>query len=281
MEGSLHHYRKPYRIIRPRVGWQAIDVREIWKARELLATLALRDVKLRYRQTALGIIWVVLQPTLAAAIFAFVFGQIARLPSEGVPYFVFSYTSIIAWNVFSNTLMRTSGCIVQNSHLILKISFPRLILPLSTVFSIVIDFGVALLVLTLLLIINGLVPGAGLLLLPVWLSLIILLAIGIGMIASALMVIYRDVQYVLPVLIQLWLYASPVAYAVSVVPARFRPFYFLNPLTGLLEAFRWSLLGRGEIRWESVGYSALFTFLVFIGGAFIFKRMERRFADVI
>ena len=281
MEGSLHQYRKPDRIIRPRVGWQAIDVREIWKARELLATLALRDVKLRYRQTALGIIWVVLQPTLAAAIFAFVFGQIARLPSEGVPYFVFSYTSIIAWNVFSNTLMRTSGCIVQNSHLILKISFPRLILPLSTVFSIVIDFGVALLVLTVLLIVNGLGPGAGLLLLPVWLSLLILLAIGIGMIASALMVIYRDVQYVVPVLIQLWLYASPVAYAVSVVPARFRPLYFLNPLTGLLEAFRWSLLGRGALRWEYVLYSAFFTFIVFLGGAFIFKRMERRFADVI
>src|SRR4051812_14558758 len=246
MEGPLPQYRKPYRTIRPRSGWQAINLRDIWKARELLLTLASRDLKLRYRQTILGVLWVVIQPLLAAGIFSFIFGQVAKLPSDGVPYFIFTYTGLLAWNLFQATLTRASGCIVQNSHLILKVSFPRLVLPLSTVFSVIIDFGVALLMLAVLMFINRIGPGAGILLLPLWFSLILLLSVGIGLIGSTLMVIYRDVQYVLPVLMQFWLYASPVAYAVAAVPPRFRAFYFLNPLTGLLEAFRWSLLGRGE-----------------------------------
>ena len=281
MEASLHQYRKPYRTIRPRSGWQALNLRDLWQARELLLTLATRDVKLRYRQTLLGVLWVVIQPVLAASIFSLVFGRIANLPSHGIPYFIFAYTGILAWNAYQTTLTRVSGCIVQNNHVIVKVSFPRLVLPISTVLSVIIDFGVALLVLVVLILMNGIRPGAGILLLPVWLFLILLLSLGVGLAAATLMVIYRDVQYMIPVLIQLWLYASPVAYAAAAVPVQFRALYFLNPLTALLEAFRWSLLGRGEIRWQYIVYSAFCSFIVFICGALIFKRLEPRFADVI
>jgi homopolymeric O-antigen transport system permease protein len=281
MEAALHQYRKPYRTIRPRSGWQALNLRDLWQARELLLTLATRDVKLRYRQTLLGVLWVVIQPVLAASIFSLVFGRIANLPSHGIPYFIFAYAGILAWNAYQTTLIRVSGCIVQNNHVIVKISFPRLVLPISTVLSVMIDFGVALLVLVVLMLVNDIRPGLGILLLPVWLFLILLFSLGVGLAAATLMVIYRDVQYVIPVLIQLWLYASPVAYAAAAVPVRLRTLYFLNPLTALLEAFRWSLLGRGEIRWQYIVYSAFASFIAFICGALIFRRLEPRFADVI
>ncbi len=281
MDSSLYPYEKPYKKIRPRSGWQAIDLRGIWTARELLVTLAKRDITLRYRQTALGVSWVVLQPLAGAGIFAVVFGLIAHLPSEGIPYFIFSYAGLLAWNAFSATLTRASGCVVQNSHLVSKVFFPRLILPLSVIFSTVVDFVVALIMLLVLMAIDRVPLSRGVLLLPVWFALVLLLAVGIGFFCSALLVVYRDVQYVLPVLLQFGLYASPVAYSLSAVPTRFRSLYFLNPLTGLLEAFRWSLFGQGEMRWGFVVYSAFVTFIVFICGALVFRRMEPRFADVI
>lgn len=272
---------KPYLSIRPRSGWQALDVKEIWEFRDLLTTLGLRDVKLRYRQTALGAAWVLLQPLLAAGIFSVVFGRIAKLPSDGVPYFVFAYAGLLGWNAFSSTLTKASGCLVANSGLISKIFFPRLILPLSTVFSSLIDFGVALVMMAVLLIAYGIAPGIGLLLLPVWLFLILLLAMGIGLYTAALTVSYRDVQYILPVITQFLLYASPIAYALSAVPQNLRTIYFLNPLSGLLEGFRWSLLNRGHLEIGTVVYSAVVSFTVFLMGAYSFKKMERKFADVI
>ena len=272
---------KPYLSIRPRSGWQALDVKEIWEFRDLLTTLGLRDIKLRYRQTALGAVWVILQPLLAAGIFSVVFGRIAKLPSDGVPYFVFSYAGLLGWNAFNSTLSKVSGSMVGNAGLISKIYFPRLILPLSTVFSTLIDFGVALGMMAGLLIAYGITPGIGLLLLPVWLLLILMLAMGIGLFTSALMVSYRDVGFILPVLMQFLLYASPIAYALSAVPKNLRTVYFLNPLSGLLEAFRWSLLGRGQMEAGTLVYSAAVSLGVFLLGAFSFKKMERKFADVI
>jgi len=272
---------RPYKKIRPQSGWQAIDLRGIWTAREVLITLAKRDITLRYRQTALGVSWVVLQPLAGAGIFTVVFGLIARLPSDGIPYFVFSYAGLLAWNALSTTLTRASGCMVQNPRLVSKVFFPRLILPLSVIFSTVVDFVVALFMLFVLMAIERVPLSRGVLLLPVWFALVVLLAVGIGFFCSALLVVYRDVQYVLPVLVQFWLYASPVAYSVTAVPTRLRGLYFLNPLTGLLEAFRWSLFGRGEMHWGFLVYSVLVTFIIFIGGALVFKRMEPRFADVI
>lgn len=277
---------RPSRTLKAKPGWQALNVKELWLFRDLLLTLASRDVKLRYRQTAIGALWVVLQPLLAAGIFTFVFGKVANLPApNGVPYFVFSYAGLLGWNVFSNTVLKVSASLVQNSNLISKVYFPRLILPLSMMFSTLIDFAVALTLLPILMVVAHVVPGLSLLTLPLWFGLIMLLALGIGMFASALAVTYRDVQYVIPVLMQFFLYASPVAYmlsyAMTKIPAALQPFYLLNPMAGLLEAFRWSLLGHGSLPLGAVAYSAVASVLVFLSGAFAFKRMERRFADVI
>ena len=272
---------KPHLTIRPSSGWQPLNLAELWQFRDLLLTLAGRDVKLRYRQTALGALWVVLQPLLAAGIFSFVFGRVAKLPSDGVPYFVFSFAGLLGWNAFSTTLTKSSTCLLQNTNLVSKIYFPRLVLPLSTVFSSLIDFAVALVLMVVLLVTYHIAPHIGLLLLPVWLLLLLMMALGFGMVASALTTSYRDVQYVLPVLTQFLLYACPIAYSVSAVPAKLRLIYDLNPLSGLLEAFRWSLLGRGDIQWPMIGYSAACTVVVFLWGAFAFRKMERKFADVI
>ena len=273
---------KPFLLIEPKSGWQAINFAELWQFRDLLTSLAQRDVKLRYRQTALGVLWVILQPLLAAGIFSFVFGKIAKIPApHGIPYLVFSYAGLLAWNAFSSTLTKSSTCLTGNANLVSKVYFPRLVLPLSTVFSTLIDFGVALVVMVVLLIVNHVPVHLGLLLLPVWLLLIVLLSVGIGLYAAALMVTYRDVQYVLPVVTQFLLYASPVAYAYAVVPDRWHAVFALNPLTGLLEAFRWSLLGVGTVSWALTGYAALVTLIVFLLGALAFKSMERKFADVI
>lgn len=272
---------KPYLLIEPRAGWQALSVKELWQYRDLLMTLAWRDVKLRYRQTALGVIWVVLQPLIAAGLFSFVFGKVAKLPSDGLPYFLFAYAGLLGWSAFSSTLTKSSGCLLQNAQLVSKVYFPRLVLPLSTVFSSLIDFGVALIMLAVMMLVMGLHPGIGVLLLPVWLALILLLSVGLGLFASALTVTYRDVQYVLPVLTQFLMYASPVAYALSAVPLHLRWLYHLNPLSTLLEGFRWSLLGVGYLETGAITYSALVSVGIFIWGAFAFKKMERNFADVI
>jgi lipopolysaccharide transport system permease protein len=203
------------------------------------------------------------------------------MPSEGLPYFVFSYAGLLGWNAFSSTLTKASASVVGNAQLVSKVFFPRLILPLSTVLSTLIDFVVALALMALLMVIYGITPTWGVLLLPLWLLLLVALGVGIGAYTSALTVTYRDLQHVIPVLLQMLLYGSPVAYSLSAVPERLRPFYFLNPVSGLLEAFRWSLLGRGQLDWTHVVYSAAWVVVVSFGGAFAFKKMERTFADVI
>lgn len=276
---------RPLRTLRARPGWQALNVGELWLFRDLLLTLAGRDVKLRYRQTAVGALWVVLQPLLAAGIFSLVFGKLANFPSDGVPYFVFSYAGLLGWNVFSGTVVKVSASLVQNSNLISKVYFPRLVLPLSMMFSTLIDFAVAFTLLPVLMLIAHVAPGLALLTLPLWFALLLMLALGVGMYAAALAVTYRDVQYVIPVLMQFLLYASPVAFpltfALAKLPAGFRAFYFLNPLAGLLQAFRWSLLGHGGLPVAPVAWAAAASALVFLGGAYAFKKMERKFADVI
>ena len=273
---------KPHLTIQPTAGWQAINLRELWQFRDLLTTLAQRDVKLRYRQTALGVVWVVLQPLISAGIFSFVFGKVAKLPApHGVPYLVFSYAGLLAWNAFSATLTKTSGCLLQNSNLVSKVYFPRLALPLSTIFSTLIDFSVALVMMIVLMTINHVVPSPAVLLLPVWLLLVIMLAMGVGLYTSALMVSYRDVQFILPVLTQFLLYASPIAYSAALIPAKYKLIFEMNPLTGLLEGFRWSLLGTAHPAWGTAGYAAAVSLVVFVLGAFSFKKMERKFADII
>ena len=270
----------PHLIIRPRSGWSALDLRELWRYRELLLILGLRDVKLRYRQTVIGVAWVVLQPLLAAAIFGFVFGTIAKLPSNDLPYFLYAYAGLLGWTAFQSTMTKASACLVQNSNLISKVYFPRLILPISTLLSTTLDFAVGLALLACLLPF-WVTVGPSLLFLPLWLAILFLMSLGLGLFAAALMVPYRDVQYVLPVLIQLGMYATPVAYGMAAVPEGYRYLVLLNPLSGPLEGMRWSLLGASQPPLGSVVYGALFAIIIFVAGTWMFKQMERSFADVI
>jgi homopolymeric O-antigen transport system permease protein len=271
----------PLMKIRATSKWAAINFKELWQFRDLLFTLSNRDLKLRYKQTALGVIWVVLQPLLAAGVFSFVFGKVAKMPSDGMPYFLFSYAGLLGWNLFNNTLTKSSGCLIGNSHIISKVFFPRLVLPLSTVPSTLVDFAVAAGMMAVLMVVYHVAPTPGLLLLPLWMALLTLLSLGIGLITAALAVSYRDVTYILPVFTQLLMYASPIAYAASAVPERLRTYYQLNPLAPILEAFRWSLLLRGDMQPAPLAYATLCSVVVFVVGLYSFKRMERKFADVI
>ena len=273
--------RRPHLVVRPPSRWAPLHLGEVWEFRDLAYRFVRRDLTLRYRQTALGVIWVIVQPLLAAGAFSFVFGKVAKLPSQGVPYFAFAYAGMLAWNAFSSTLTKVSGSLVGNQALISKIFFPRLVLPLSTLGSTLVDFAVALGMMAVILGIVGIAPGWGVLMLPVWLVVALLLATGIGLAAAALMVSYRDVAYVLPVATQLLLYASPIAYAVSSVPTSLRFAVDLNPLTGLLEGFRWSLLRTAAPSPGAIACSAVASLAVFLAGAVVFTRMERKFADVI
>lgn len=272
---------QPLTQIRPAKGWKPLDIRQLWLYRELLYTLGCRDITLRYRQTALGVFWVVAQPLMAAGIFTFVFGRVAKLPSDGTPYFLFAYAGLLGWNAFSNTLTKVSASLVGNSHLISKIFFPRLILPLSTLYSTLVDFAVALAMMLVLMGVYHVPFTARLLLLPVWLALLLAGAAGVGLYVSALMVRYRDVQYILPVAVQMLLYASPVAYGISAVPHRLLLFYHLNPISGILEGFRWSMLNVGALPSGALLYSAVISLGSLTLGASSFKRMERIFSDVI
>lgn len=273
---------RPHLTIRPRRGWIPLDLRELWQFRDLFWSLANRDVKLRYKQTVLGVIWVILQPLMAAGIFAIVFGGVARLEAPGqLPYFVFSYAGLLGWNLFSNTLNRLSSSLVGNSQLISKVFFPRLILPLSGVGSVLIDFLVAAGMMLVLMLIHGITPSASILLVPFWIALLLALAIGIGLCTAALAVSYRDINYILPVFIQMLLYATPVPYALSTIPDKWLPFFLANPLTGIIEGFRWSILNQGDLRIDLLAWSITTALVLLIAGLYSFKRMEKRFADVI
>jgi lipopolysaccharide transport system permease protein len=285
---------KPLLTIEPRPGWVPLNLTEIWQFRDLLMGLAGRDVRLRYRQTALGVSWVVLQPLIAAGLLSFVFGLIAGMPKTGeLPYFVITYANMLAYNTFSNTLSKAGICLVGNAQLVSKVYFPRMVLPLSTAISTLLDFAVSAVVLVIMLAVfhSRVSLGWGVLLFPVWMAIILILSLGIGLWASALTVSYRDVQYVLPVMIQFAMYASPIAYTLAAVQEKavrhhmpgLITLYMLNPLSSLLEAFRWSCLGSGEgelhIGW--LAYSLAVSVAVFLLGCVAFRRMERRFADVI
>src|SRR3954447_15143131 len=270
---------RPHLRIKPASGWSLLNFREIVAFRDLLWTMAGRDLKLRYRQTALGAIWVVLQPLMNAAILAFIFGRVAKLQSS----FLTCFAAMLCWQMFSQVLSKSAASMIGNSQLVSKVYFPRLILPLSTALSTLIDTAVSFVVMLVLLALYGRAPGAAMLLVPVWIGLTLLLALGVGFLSSALTVQYRDVNYILPVLLQVLMLASPVGYSVDAL-ANASPLakqlYMLNPLASLLEAFRWSLVGEGHMQWGYVAYSAAVSIAVFFAGAFTFRRMERRFADV-
>ena len=268
-------------VIRPPSRWAPLNVGEVWAFRELLTRLTVRDLKLRYRQTALGVTWVVLQPLLAAGILTFVFGTVADLPSDGVPYFVFTYVGFVCWSLFAQTLTKASTSLVGNSALVSRIFFPRLVLPLSSVGSTLVDFAVAFAMGVVVVVVGGVTPGWALLTLPFWLALALLTAAGVGLAAAALMVQYRDVGQILPVALQLLLYATPVAYALAAVPENARRLVELNPLTGIVGGFRWAAIDTTAPGIASTVWSTIVAFAAFVLGAYVFTRNERKFADVI
>jgi lipopolysaccharide transport system permease protein len=277
---------RPRRTIRPPSGLVPLNLAEVWEYRDLLLSFASREIKLRYRQTVLGVAWVLFQPLLAAGIFTFVFSRIAGLSADGTPYFLFAFAGQLAWMSFANTLSKTSGSLVQNAPLIAKVFFPRLVLPLSMLLATVVDFLVGLAVLLVLLPIYGVALTPALLLLPVWFLLLQLLSLGVGLVAGALMVSYRDVQYILPVVLQLLMYATPVAWPLVELSRRLEGaaeslYLLLNPLAPLMEAFRWSLFGTGTPPWSAVGTATFISLGTFAVGVYVFRNMERRFADVI
>lgn len=276
---------RPLVTIRPTKGWAGLKLGEVWAFRDLLITLGSRNVKLVYKQTALGVAWVLLQPLIGAGLFAFVFGVLAEMPSGELPYFVFSFAGMVGWTLFSATLTASSMVMVSNSHLVSKIYFPRLILPLSAASQPLVNFAVSLLLMVVLAVIYSIVPSWRILLLPVWAALLLMLAVGVGFWLSSIMVTYRDLRYVVPVGVQFLLYASPVGYSVAAVsekvPASVESFYMLNPLAGLLEGFRWSLLGEGSLMFGWTVYAMALPPLVLVLGAYLFRRAEKRFADVI
>ena len=271
------------RTLRPTTGWVAIDFHELIDFKDLMLEFARRDIKLRYRQTVLGIAWVVLQPIVAAGVLNFAFGIVAGARPRGPSYFLFTFAGLLVWNLFSATLNKTSLSLVGNSYLISKVYFPRLALPISGTLSTLLDFAVAFAVLLVMQAFYGIAPGWQVLFVPVWIALVLLLALGVGLIAAALTVQYRDIQHILPILIPFMLYASPVAYDVTQIPEGYQQlFYLLNPLAAPTVAFRAAVLpGAVMPPLVYVAWSVVAALGSFALGSAVFKRTERRFADVV
>jgi lipopolysaccharide transport system permease protein len=267
-------------IIEASRGWRALNLRELWRFRELVYFLAMRDVKVRYKQTALGIAWVLLQPLLAMGIFSIVFGS-RGLASGGVPYPLFVVSGLVPWFYFSNATSGASGSIVSNTQLISKVYFPRLAIPLAAVLPNLIDLAIGLVLVVALLIAFGVGLGWQILALPLLVGMAVLATLGVSLWLSALDVQYRDVRYAVPFLMQVWLFATPVIYAVSDVSDTWRPLLALNPMTGVIEAFRWALLGTGDAPLSALAASFVVVAALLVTGLLYFRRMERSFADVI
>jgi ABC-type polysaccharide/polyol phosphate export permease len=261
-------------------GWHKVDVRELWAYRELVAFLAVRDVKVRYKQAALGMLWAVLQPLAGALVFTLVFDRIAGLPSEGVPYPVFAFVGVMVWTYFSTSIQTAMASLVGNVGLVTKVYFPRMAAPVAAVLPGLFDMAIAMGILVVLLVVYGVAPGIGLLVLPVCLVLLVALAFGVGLLLATLNVRYRDVKGVSALLLQLWLFASPVAYGSDVVEGRWGLLYDLNPMAGIIDAFRWALLGTEPPGLDALASLGVIAVILVVGVA-VFSREERRFADVI
>jgi lipopolysaccharide transport system permease protein len=271
----------PVLRITPPSRWWTIPFSELWEYRELLYFFVWRDIKIRYKQTAIGAAWAVLQPFLTMVVFTVIFGKFANIGSDGLPYEIFYYSALLPWMYFAAALQGTTNTIVENQRLITKVYFPRLALPLSSVLSGLVDFGVSFLMFIAMMGYYRIRPTAAILWFPAFLLLAILTALGVGLWLSALNAIYRDVRYVLPFLVQFWLFASPVVYSSSRVPAKWRWLYGLNPMAGVIEGFRWSLTGRGRPPAGPVFVSLGVVIAVLLGGVAYFQKMETTVADVV
>jgi lipopolysaccharide transport system permease protein len=270
----------PVTVIRPPRGWIPINLRELWAYRELLYFLTWRDIKVRYTQTAFGIVWAVIQPLFMMIIFSLFFGTLAKVPSENIPYPLFSYTGVLPWTLFAAGLTRSSDSLVVDVNLVQKVYFPRMLLPLAGILSPFVDFAIAFIILIGMMLYFGYYPGVTMFWILGFLVLELMLAAGLGLWLSAINVAYRDVRYAIPVLIQLGLYASPVVYSATFVPARFQTVYGLvNPMAGILEGFRWAVLGTKPPS-DLLIASVAIILVILVSGAFYFRRREKAFADV-
>lgn len=265
----------------PSKGWVLPNLRELWEYRELLFFFAWRDIKVRYRQTVLGVLWAIIQPFLTMVIFNLFFGRLANIPSDGVPYPVFSFAALVPWTFFANALTQASNSLVLSGNMLKKIYFPRLTLPIATVFAGVIDFALAFVVLLGIMLYYGLVPTANIIWLPLFALLALVTSIGVSLWLSAMNVQFRDVRYTIPFLTQAWLFVTPIAYPSSLLPEPLRIVYGLNPMAGVVEGFRWALLGTDTAPGPMMIVSSVVALLLLVSGAFYFRRMEQSFADVV
>jgi lipopolysaccharide transport system permease protein len=267
--------------IRHSSGWPSLRLRELWEYRELLYFLVWRDVKVRYKQTALGAAWAILQPVFAMLVFSVFLGRLARVPSDGYPYPLFVYCALVPWTYFAGCLTHASNSLVDHRHLLTRVYFPRLMMPTAAVFGGLLDLALSLTVLLAMLAYYGVTPGAAVIATPLFILLAAASALAISLWLAALNVQYRDVRHVIPFLVQFWLFATPVAYSSTLVPERWRPLYGLNPMTGVVEGFRWALLDRPAPSGVMLAVSGVTVLVLLVGGVYYFRRMERGFADVV
>jgi lipopolysaccharide transport system permease protein len=274
---------QPVLFIRPTSGWRALNLLELWQARELLWFLALRDIQVRYKQTVLGAAWAVIQPVLMMVVFSLFFGRLGGLDQRigAIPYSLFAFCGLVPWQLFSYAMTQSSNSVVNEQRLLTKVYFPRVIIPLAPTLSALVDFAIAFVVLLGLMAWNGVYPGGAILWLPLFVALAVLAALAVGLWLSALNALYRDVRYTIPFLTQFWLFATPIAYPSSIVPEEWQCLYALNPMVGVVDGFRWTLLGMAPPSWGPLAVSVLATGALLIGGLLYFRRMEKTFADMV
>jgi lipopolysaccharide transport system permease protein len=268
-------------VIKPSRGWISLKLHELWEYRELVYFLTWRDIKVRYKQTVLGAAWAIIQPFFTMVVFSLFFGKLAKIPSDGIPYPLFAYSALVPWTFFANGLNQSSNSLVGSANLITKVYFPRMVIPISSIISGILDFALAFIVLLGMMVSYGMVPTSNIILLPFLLLLAFITALGVGMWLSALNVQFRDVRYTLPFLTQFWLFATPIAYPSSLLAEPWRTIYGINPMAGVVEGFRWALLGTETSPGPIIVVSSMASIAVLISGAFYFRRMEKNFADVV
>jgi lipopolysaccharide transport system permease protein len=273
--------RQPVVRRQARPGWVAINLHELWRNRELFVFYTIRDLKVRYKQTLLGVAWAVLQPVLTMVVFSIFFGRLAGVPSDGMPYPVFAFCALLPWQLFAYALTQSSNSLVQDAQVLTKVYFPRLIIPFGSVIAGLADFSIAFVVLIGMMLYYGILPGLAVVTLPFFILLALAAALSVGLWLSALNVKFRDVRYTLPFLAQFWLFVTPVAYSSSLVPAKWQTIYGINPMVGVVEGFRWALLGKSSPAAPMLIVSVAVTIILLVGGLFYFRRMEKSFADIV
>ena len=271
----------PVLILRPTKGFLRLNLGDVWEYRELLYFLVWRDIKVRYKQTVLGAAWAILQPVMTMMVFSIFFGRLAKMPSDGIPYPVFAFTALLPWQLFAYALSESGNSLVSNQNLITKVYFPRLVIPIAGVLAGLVDFAIAFAVLLCLMLYYGIVPTAAIVLLPLFILLAIVTALSVGLWFSALNVKYRDVRYTMPFLTQFWMFVTPVAYPSSLVPEPWRALYGLNPMAGVVEGFRWALLGKTQGPGPLLAVSIIAVIALLMGGLLYFRRTESTFADIV